>query len=398
MEDQWSDHSFRKAPVIRVVAAAIIILAVCSGWVSGGVFLSNGSDVTGDDTLGTILADRNATPGDCSIEFFYNTHCGACHVAMAYLNEYTAAHPDIIISSHDLFNSSENKALFEQYKTAFNRSYVSVPSVFIGNAGLEGESAIRENFEPLVSHFCKKQNVSAQSSEPVADIQVNAHRTVISIPLVLIAGIIDGINPCAVAVLIFLLVLLMTIRERQRIILVGTVFTTAVFFFYFISGTGLYSIANTSGFVRALSLIVGVLATLIAIMFFLEAIFPKKTEGVLISDTRKGEITSRWKRMAIPVAFISGLILGVLELPCAGGIYITILDMISFRVNIAQGLVYLILYNLAFIIPLVLMTIIAYLAIRSADTDMEQGLERSRGVKFFIGLLLLAFAFLVLAG
>ena len=403
MKGQQAGDSTRIMPGIKIVIAAIVILAFLTGCASAGVFLKNGTDIKGNDTIGEILADADTTPGNFSIEFFYNTHCGACHVAMAYLNEYSAAHPDIIINSHDLFNSSEGKALFEEYKSAYHRSYVSVPSIFMGNVGLEGESSIRENFDPLVSWYTRDRNTTAfQTNTSAPKNGGKTHRTVISIPLVLIAGLIDGINPCASAVLVFLLILLMTIRQRERVVLAGAVFTSAVFFFYFLSGVGIFTISQASGVVKGFSLIAGVLAILAALIILWESIFPGKGITRIIPGNEREKITRIYEKLTLPLVFILGLLLGVLELPCAGGIYITILDMISFRVNIVQGMVYLILYNLAFIIPLILLTGIVCLVKqpdqKEEDEKEEQIPENHRGIRIFIGLLLLVFAFLILSG
>lgn len=391
------EHSKRIVPALRNVTILVILLALTTGLVSGGVFLKNGTDVTGNDTLATILADRNGTQ-DCSVIFFYNTHCGACHLAMAYLNEYNAAHPDLTIESYDLFNSSQNKALFEHYKNEFNRPYVSVPTVYIGNAGLEGESSIREYFDPLVSRCNTNQNASALLPEAGKGAAGKTHRTVISIPLVLIAGIIDGINPCAVAVLIFLLILLMTIRQRQRVMLAGIVFTSAIFFFYFLAGTGIFPISGSGGVVKGFSLIAGVLAILAGLGFILKAFFPGTGDEDREPGEKERSIPDKCNQMAIPAAFIFGLLLGILDLSCAGGIYISILDMIAFRVNIMQGLVYLLLYNLAFIIPLLLMTGIVFLVIKPEEENRENENNKKRGFRIFTGLLLLVFAFLILSG
>ncbi|MFH0967771.1 MAG: hypothetical protein V1862_08835, partial [Methanobacteriota archaeon] len=213
MRDQRTCHLLKPAwtcPITSIVTSLFLVLLYLTSCASGAVFLKNGSDVTGNNTFETIISDANTTAGNYSIDFFYNTHCGACHVAMTYLNEYNAAHPETIINSYDLFNSSDNLALFGEYKTAYHRSYVSVPSIFIGNVGLEGESAIREHFEPLVAWYEKDRNTSAFLADNRASpYEIKTHRMLISIPLVLFAGIIDGINPCASAVLIFLFIYLL---------------------------------------------------------------------------------------------------------------------------------------------------------------------------------------------
>ncbi|PWR70516.1 cytochrome c biogenesis CcdA family protein [Methanospirillum lacunae] len=379
-----------------VLAGLLFVLILCTGPASAGVFLKNGSDVIGDHPADTILSDPNTTPGDYSATFFYNTHCGACHLAMTYLNEYSAAHPGVVITSYDLFNSSENKVLFEQYKAEYHRQYVSVPSVFIGNAGLEGESAIRENFDSLVTWY--GQNKKTGLSDPNStNVPVKKGTwNVISIPLVLIAGLVDGINPCASAVLVFLLALLMTIRQKQRLLLAGIVFTCAVYLMYFISGTGIYSLPAIAGILRGYTLIAGILAVVIGLLWIREGIISSRVAETPDQGS-SGLLCEKLHTMTIPIAFGLGLLTGVLELSCTGGIYLAIQDMISFRVDIVQGLVYLFLYNLAFIVPLLLITLLFYWWIPTEET--EGGCGRNPGrFTIFAGMLLLVFAFLIMSG
>ncbi len=182
---------------------AVILLTCLTGPASGSVYLKNGTEISEDTAYITILQDPNSTAEILSIQFFYNIHCGACHSAIAYLDEYRSANPGIVISYHDLFNSTENRELFENSKAEYNRQYASVPIIFMGNAVLEGDYAIRTNFEPLVSGYEKlNQKGFSFPSLPqfTTSSQSNADGTDISIPLIVGAGLLDGINPCAFAV------------------------------------------------------------------------------------------------------------------------------------------------------------------------------------------------------
>lgn len=121
--------------------------------VSGSVYLKNGSEMSEDSAWETILQDCNTTAEPLSINFFYNTHCGACHSATAYLDEYLKENPGIVIYSYDLFNNSGNRELFETFKAEYNRQYASVPIIFMGNAVLEGNDIIRSNLDPLLRGY-----------------------------------------------------------------------------------------------------------------------------------------------------------------------------------------------------------------------------------------------------
>ncbi len=371
-----------------------VIIALLPTSASAGVFLKNGTDITEESPVESILSDPNITPGDYSIAFFYNTHCGACHLAMTFLNEFSSAHPDVNINSYDLFNSSENKALFEQYKAEYHRPYVSVPSIFIGNAGLEGEQAIRENFEPLVSWYQKNQDQGSRIQKTIEE-KTQARHTVISIPLVLIAGLVDGINPCASAVLVFLLIVLINVKERQRMLLAGIVFASAAFFIYFISGTGIYTLAQTNAIVRIVTLLIGGTA-IVAGLFQIKETFRPGSESSPLTLSLWYSLKRNINLFLIPVSFILGLIVAIPELSCTGGIYLAILDMIAFKVNMIQGLIYLVLYNIAFIIPL--LTIVFLVSWLKPVDLSEESHEQRKARHLFSGLLLFAFSLLILTG
>ena len=397
MNEQQTRNHHRAVKIFPVAFGLLLILALCTGWVSAGVFLKNGSDISDENPAQIILSDHNTTPKEYSIAFFYNTNCGACHLAMTYLTEYSLAHPGVIINSYDLFNSSDNKVLFDQYKTAYHRPYVSVPTVFIGNAGLEGEPAIRDNFEELATWYEQNKGDTTELPEGIpADSSKKTHRTVISIPLVLIAGLVDGINPCASAVLIFLLILLMSIRQKQRTILIGLIFSCAVYGMYFVSGAGFYTLFSVAGILKWYSLGVSIIAMVAGVLLIKDSVAPLKGVAVRLPESVSNALSGKIIPNIIPIAFILGLLIGVLELSCTGGIYLAIQDMITFRVNIAQGLVYLILYNLAFIIPLLIITGLVYWWMPDHQEDDVR--DNKTALRTFSGLLLFVFAFLILSG
>lgn len=129
-----------------IILLSILFLAPS---VSANIFLKNGSDITGTDAFADALKEKNTTTSasDYQIQFFFNTHCGACQNVVGYLSEFRSSHPDIQIQYFDLFDSTENRKEFEEQKAVYHRNQVSVPIIFIGNFGLEGQNTILDNFE-----------------------------------------------------------------------------------------------------------------------------------------------------------------------------------------------------------------------------------------------------------
>ncbi|HWQ67686.1 MAG TPA: hypothetical protein VN372_12575 [Methanospirillum sp.] len=380
-----------------VLILLLVTISLMAGQSSATVFLKNGTEIDGPETLNTILDDINTTGGSYSITFFYNTHCGACHLAMAFLEQYKATHPDIRIGYYDLFNSTANKTLFEQFKTDYNRRYVAVPSVFIGNAGLEGESAISTYFDPLVTWYTENDQgikYSADLSEPRTP---PVSPTSFSLPLILFAGLVDGINPCAFAVLIFLLIYLMSIQRRSRILITGAAFTSAVFIFYFLSGIGILAPIQTTGVVTGFSLFAGAVSLITGVMVIKDAIIPGIGPSLTIPESKKEMVNRYIEQTTIPVAFILGLLVSMFEIPCTGGVYIKILALISQHVPLPWGFLYLMAYNLAFIVPLLIIITLVYWGFPEEEVN-EWSIMQQRGLKLFIGLLMIVFAVLILSG
>lgn len=360
------------------------------------VFLKNGSAVPDGTPIDTLTQEVQSFNEPISSAFFYNTHCGACHEALAYLDELAKTYPDIYPASYDLFNNTTNGKLFDEAKIAYNQEHISYPVVFIGPVVLEGNDAIFTYFETLALAAKKKQ------SNPfigfLSDITgaATGGSFEIGIPLILGAGLLDGINPCAFAVLVFLLTYLLALNNRRRVLLAGLVYTAAVFIFYFLSGVGIFAVVQTTGLVSGFSLIAGIIALIFAVIMIKDAILPGKGQSLAIPESRKDTINRFVEKSSIPAAFVLGILVGMFELPCTGGIYLSIISMISLKTNLAGGLWYLFIYNLAFIFPLLVIIALIYLGIPPERVN-EWRLEQRRILRLIIGLIMLAFAIIILS-
>lgn len=375
-----------------------MLLGSLTGPICGSVYIRNGTEISEDAAYLTILQDGNTTAENLSIQFFYNTHCGACHSALAFLEKYRSENPGIVIAYHDLFNSTENRDLFETYKAQYNRQYAAVPVIFMGNAVLEGSYAILENFDPLVKGYAELNTKGfSLPSLPQFSLpsQSKSDRTGISIPLIVGAGLLDGINPCAFAVLVILLIYLMSLGSRQKMILAGIVYSAAVFFFYFLSGVGIFTAIQTTGMVKGFSFVAAMIAIIAGILMIKDAFYPGKGPSLAIPEGRKGVISRYIEKSTVPSAFVLGILVGMFELPCTGGIYLAILSMISLRTDVSGGLGYLLIYNFAFILPLLIIIALVAWGLPPERVN-EFRLEQRRVIRIIIGCIMFFFAAIIL--
>ena len=178
--------------------------------------------------------------------------------------------------------------------------------------------------------------------------------------LTIFSGILAGIHPCTISVLLFFIAFLFTIRRtRQEIFKVGASYIIGIFLAYLLIGLGVFKVFTFS--TPHFSAIVG--AILVSILGLIN-IISYFTEGRIkfslgIPSSLKPKILELIHKSTLPAAFIVGLIVGICSFGCTAGIYISIISLLLLKATYVLGFVYLILYNLMFILPLIIILFIA---------------------------------------
>lgn len=178
------------------------------------------------------------------------------------------------------------------------------------------------------------------------------------LPAVIVTGLLDSVNPCAFAVILLLLAFLFTIRQsRRRILQLGFVYIGMIFIVYFAIGLGLLRALRFSDdphFVaRAGSWILIALGSINLIEYFYPR-FPIK----LHMPAAAGVKTNEWlKKATLPATVGVGLLVGLCTFPCSGGIYVSIITLLNAKTTLAWGVGYLALYNIFFVLPLIVILI-----------------------------------------
>ena len=173
------------------------------------------------------------------------------------------------------------------------------------------------------------------------------------LPAVLLTGLVDGINPCAMAILLFFVSFLFTIRKtRVSIARMGAVYIAAVYVVYFLVGLGLLR-ASTLFQGHWLGQAGAVLLMLLGTTNLLGAIFPKFPIRLEIPEVGKEGLKKWMYRATLPASLLLGTLMGLESFPCSGGPYVAILGLLGSQTSFWEGLGYLALYNVMFILPLV---------------------------------------------
>ncbi|MEK7159820.1 MAG: GAP family protein [Patescibacteria group bacterium] len=217
----------------------------------------------------------------------------------------------------------------------------------------------------------------------------------ITLPLIVGSAAIDSINPCAFAVLIFLILYLVTVKNRRHMLLVGLTYIGIIFTVYFLSGIGLLSLIQSIHITRLFYNLTAVLAIGLGLLNLKEVIWEGKGITLAIPESKKALIQKYIRKATFPAAMILGLLVALFELPCTGGVYLAILALLAEQNTWWQAVVYLLIYNLIFVLPLLAILFAVYFGLSPEKVELWRR-EQKRWMRLAIGTVLIVLGVVML--
>ncbi len=368
-----------------------------SGILGGGIAWP---DIPGFDPSAIISAENAAAGSEiCSLDsgetcdtgapiyaaYFYQTGCDSCSRVEADLAYLRSRYPQMIVEKFNVYDHP-GLGMWLAERAGRDGADFHTPAVFIGNQAWIGEAEITpEAIE--VALQCYQQEGSpkvweaydpqAGSSDIVEQFRSMSWLTVV------FAGLVDGLNPCAFATLIFFIsYLTLSGRKGREVIFVGVSFTLGVFLAYLVIGLGLYKVLDLLGdtlniLARWVYILTAVLCLGLGVFSFLDYFKARhgklddmslKLPEVMRKRINKVIRQGRGSQAYFIGAFVTGLVISILELACTGQVYLpTIIFVSSLPELKLRAIFYLVLYNLLFILPLIVVFILAYFGTTSKE-------------------------------
>lgn len=170
------------------------------------------------------------------------------------------------------------------------------------------------------------------------------------------AGLLDSFNPCAIsAALLFVAAMFTLGRDRKSILRVGFFYIASVYLTYFLIGLGLLKAINLFGVPNLVSVIGALTVILFGILNLKEYFFPQWNFLKIRMPIEARYKLSDWAyKASVPAAIVMGVLVGVFEFPCSGAVYIAIIGLLNLKATFLDGLIYLLIYNFLFVMPLIL--------------------------------------------
>ncbi|HJH32644.1 MAG TPA: cytochrome c biogenesis protein [Methanosarcinaceae archaeon] len=341
-----------------------------------------------------IATPTAASQPDITIEYFYEDGCLKCQKALPAINEVIVQYENINYSTYEVMTSYNRMKTYGVYSVpavVINQNTVITYTDYKSNITLLKEILIKaiENAPPITG-----QN----TTQPVGRSAKNVSLPEMSLPFVLIIGLLAGFNPCLIAVMAFLAsVTLSSMGGRKDMLMIVAGFCAGIFATYMIVGLGvLHAINLLPGtrniFTSFMVMLIGVLG-----LWHIYDAYHLKIHDRSIFKTPQFVVTfmSRIEgKNILLLSFVAGGFFSLVKAPCVGAVYLAILDMLITKTDVVHGAVYLCAYNLGVVLPVLVLGGLLAVGL-SPETITEFREKRRIEVRFVTGIVLIVLALLL---
>jgi cytochrome c biogenesis protein CcdA len=189
----------------------------------------------------------------------------------------------------------------------------------------------------------------------------------LTLPVVLVSGFVDGLNPCAFALLVLFATYTLTmvgrvtadgsptLEARRRVLGAGSIYVAAVWITYFLIGLGLLSFLSWLGEDHLVTRVAVIVALIMGVWMLKDVFLPGVGPSMAAPAATHGWMHRAMERGGLGAMLIAGVLVGICTVPCSGAIYLDIVALLHASGGGVTGLALLALYNIAYIAPLVML-------------------------------------------
>jgi len=362
---------------------------------------------------GTLLQ-----PGEGAKTFvlylFWGKGCPHCEQEHRFLNEMKKKYPTMIVKDYEVWYNKQNAATLSAMLKGNGMQVTGVPITFVGGKSFVGFTEQSKQAIEAVLGRCRIMDCTdpgavlarhvpgkAKTSPSVPDVletvpatqdkgtsvdipllgTLDARDTSLPVMTLVIAGL-DSFNPCAFFVLLSLLGILVHAQSRNKMLLVGGVFVFFSGFIYFLFMAAWLNLFLVMGQVAIITTIAGGVSVIIAGINIKDFFIFKQGLSLTIPDNAKPRLFDRMRKLMRATSLISVLagttILAIVansyELLCTAGFPMVFTRILTLhRLSTATYYLYLVLYNVVYVIPLLIIVLMFTLTLGSRKLTEWQG-------------------------
>jgi len=362
--------------------------------------------------LGIVIAftsqETSSTGEGYQVYFFFLPSCSHCESQEPFNEKLKSEYPSINITRQDASTPEGSALLSEMLEERGIEEEPGFPITIFGNQVFAWESeettgkAIEEALQQCLAGNCPPPTGQEPRDTIVLPLIGEIDPSAYSLPaLAVILGVVDGFNPCAMWVLVYLISIVATLRDRKRIWLIVGSFVLSSGILYFLFMTAWLNAFLFIGYVKPVTVVIGLVALGGGILQIRGVI---KTKGAIVcevtdEESRKKTMTKVQRIVSSPITL--GTIVGIIalafavnsvEFVCSAAVPAVFTRVLSLAsLTTLQHYAYILLYVFFFMLDDLVIFGTAALAATSSLGDRYAKYSRPVGATILIilGLLLL---------
>jgi len=363
-----------------------------------------------------------------NLYLFYGDGCPHCAEEEKFIDEYLKTEKSAKLIKYEVWHSEENRKTWVKIQDKLNNHENGVPYLIIGDEVIVGylDGVTDENIKKYVNKYKNDKKYEDKVAKILNNEEIKTKKEVkkkkeevkeyklpilgkvnprkVSLPLLsVVLGLVDGFNPCAMWVLIFLITMLLNTKDRKKMWILGLTFILTsglVYLAFMLAWLNLATFINQIIYVRILIAAVAIVVGFFNIKKYIEA--RNKDDGcdVVDSQSRKkimNKVMDVTKESKFILAILGIMVLAasvnLIEMMCSIGLPIIFTQILSFN-NLSTGsyALYMFLYILFFLIDDIVIFVIAMVTFKvtGISTKYSKYAHLVAGIiTILIGLLLL---------
>ena len=339
-----------------------------------------------------------------SIEVFSRQGCLHCQAAYQAMENLTSLYPQLKVSKRDIQQTEANFARFVSLNETHKIDKPGVPSFYMCGHFWVGFNNVSTPQQILI--YSGLETTLRLEESPANSIRIPIFGDITSqqygLPIFTVAtGLLDGFNPCAMWVLMFLLSMLVNVKSRKRMVIIAGTFVLVsgvVYFAFMAAWLNLFIIIGIS---RNAQILIAAVAIVIGSINLKDYFAFKKGLTLGIPETSKSGLYKKVRNIvraqnmtaALLGVVMVAVLVNLLELICTAGlpaIYTQVLTLQ--KLQPMEYYAYLLLYNLAYIFDDALMVSVVVITLHKYKVSEQQG----SWLKLISGGFIIALGFMLL--
>lgn len=349
----------------------------------------------------------NAEENEIRLYLFHSSSCPHCKAEIEFLESIKDDYPSLKVITYEV---SENEMNYNFYNKVLKKTGINatgVPFTLIGTdyyVGFDENTGTDKEIKKSIEKFLNGDYVDViakiKNDEDISDIKYNVDSSSekeipilgiidsksVSLPILsIVMGALDGFNPCAMWVLLFLITMLFNMKDKKKMWILGLTFLTTsalVYLFIMLAWLKVAISFTTVKWIRVLIALVALCGGIVNLNGFRKSI-QNKTDGCEVVDDKKRKKTfKKIKDIVNEKKFILALVgvitlsvsVNFIELACSAGLPLIFTQVLALNnLSTLEYSIYMLLYILFFLLDDIVVFVIAMITLNVKGISSKYG-------------------------